>query len=412
MKMLRKMKLMLLLLAVVFMVLIQISYHMTTTSQKSTNHIDDSSNLTYKQINQLESRIYINTRTGGDQSKQRYLIYNCDGKSGPCGGLFDQLKGVMTGYLISQLTDRVFLIEMTSTSCKLSSYLSPNKVAWNNTIPKNVLTKLTKSRKYFVDSVTFYKGVATYDFQELFKEDVIYFRANLDYIDNLKLNVNYKSKLKWMENRTRDKIYQNIFHDLFKISDKIQLILDDFLERAKPRAAKNSSLVCAHIRTGRNPTIPRDSKVISTTEDVKNGLRFLHQKVCEISKNRSQSCLNETSTGSNFYKHVKVFVSSDSYDVLETVRQEFKMEIVENKGVIVHVELGRQHKNICEGFEKLVSDFLILTKCDVLLLSKSGLSRMASYIRGGSNGLYCNIKNKGVQKCEVEKLKSLYKVKG
>ncbi|KAK6175174.1 hypothetical protein SNE40_013693 [Patella caerulea] len=354
----------------------------------------------------------MHTGTEGDQSKQRYLVYNCDGKSGQCGGFFDQLKGVMVGYLISQLTDRVFLIEMTSTPCKLSSYLSPNKVAWNKTIPKNVLSKLTTSRQNFVDSVTFYKGVATYDFQKLFKEDVIYFRANFDYIDNLKLNVNYKSKLKWMENRTKDGIYQKIFHDLFKISDKIQLILDDFQERALPRATKNKSLVCAHIRMGRNPTIPGDSNVISTTEDVKNGLRFLHQNVCKISKNRSHSCANDTSTGSNFYNHVKVFVSTDSYDVLETVRQEFKMEFVENKGVIVHVEQGRQHENICEGFEKLVSDFLILTKCDVLLLSKSGLSRMASYIRGGSNGLYCNIKNKGVQKCEVEKLKSLYKVKG
>ncbi|KAK6175173.1 hypothetical protein SNE40_013692 [Patella caerulea] len=215
-----------------------------------------------------------------------------------------------------------------------------------------------------------------------------------------------------MDNRTKDNIYQKKFHDLFKISDKIQLILDDFQERAVPRARKNNSLVCAHIRMSRNPTLPVDSNVISTTEDVKNGLRFLHHNICEISKSRSQSCLKETSTGSNFSKHVKVFVSTDYNDVLKTVRQEFKTEIVENKGVIVHMEQGRQNENICEGFEKLVSDFLILTKCDVLLLSKSGLSRMVSYIRGGSNGLCCNIKNKGVQKCEVEKLKSLYKVKG
>ena len=53
----------------------------------------------------------------------------------------------------------------------------------------------------------------------------------------------------------------------------------------------------------------------------------------------------------------------------------------------------------CTGFRKVLMDFYVLSKCDILLVTGSGFGRLASYLRLDQSELYC-FSNTHVNKCE------------
>ena len=53
----------------------------------------------------------------------------------------------------------------------------------------------------------------------------------------------------------------------------------------------------------------------------------------------------------------------------------------------------------------------MLLHCDVLMISKSGISRYAAFVRGSDRGLYCLLRDE-VVKCPMATLKELYRVVG
>ena len=121
------------------------------------------------------------------------------------------------------------------------------------------------------------------------------------------------------------------------------------------------------------------TKTLSTDSEVRNKLENL-PKIWEFVNKLSKSATD------------KVYVMSDADDVISSARnQSFSDRLVTIPGPIVHVDKknGQKTELMCEGFEKLVLEHHLLMNCDVLVRGHSGLSVIASAIRGTDKDLYC-----------------------
>ena len=88
----------------------------------------------------------------------------------------------------------------------------------------------------------------------------------------------------------------------------------------------------------------------------------------------------------------KVFVMSDSDTVIASAKnQSFAKRLVLVPGEIIHVDKfpGRTDVEACTGMAKLLVEHHILMNCDVFVRGHSGLSVIASQVRGTDKGLYC-----------------------
>ncbi|XP_012943235.1 uncharacterized protein LOC106013061 [Aplysia californica] len=345
----------------------------------------------------LPSRI--NDISSDKNEDEKYFIYRCDdGLMRFCGGWADRLKGILTGFLIANLTGRTFKAELLSFSCHLEKFLVPNVFNWS--LPHSFHTKLERHGKSgdtaylnMVDKSDFYGRLHLINFTNMIgPAKFAYFKANLDYIDGFKKSKIYSKQLSWMKNLSRDVVYAKLYRALFKPSSALQSRLDLFLATARPPGHR---LICAHIRMGRNPSLPNDSQLRQTPEDLPAVWKHL--------KNQSHR-----------FKNSKIFLMSDSDDVIQLAKnQSFAEKLVFTQGNVVHVERSKMvnAEEKCEGLEKVIFDQQILMHCDVLMISKSGISRMAAYVRQKDDGLFCLVK-KEVVKCETKALKELYKVMG
>ena len=96
----------------------------------------------------------------------------------------------------------------------------------------------------------------------------------------------------------------------------------------------------------------------------------------------------------------KLFVMSDSSQVLQSARnQTFQDRLVLVPGRIIHVDRDYGGQDVCGGFEKLMLEQHMLMNCDVLIQGESGLSALASFIRGTEVGLYCLRRNGDITPC-------------
>lgn len=63
---------------------------------------------------------------------ERYMMYRCDQKLDRdfCGGIGDRLKGILSTYLWSLLTNRTFVVKITR-PCNIINLMEPNVVDWD-----------------------------------------------------------------------------------------------------------------------------------------------------------------------------------------------------------------------------------------------------------------------------------------
>ena len=283
-----------------------------------------------------------------------------------CGGWADRLKGIAMTYLISLMTKRRFGIHITSPRCNITDYLEPNLVDW--VVDTDLIHDLPSDRINHVDRETFMQSASTANFSAILKEDVIFYKGNQEFISALQQNPHHASELMWMKGQTVDEVFSAILRHLFKLNRKMDNLIRVFLERARPDKNK-SKLVCAHIRMGRNPTIPEDTEVRNTPEAVKAVWKFIRTNLtCE---------------------HCKLFFASDSRRMKLKAKHEFPDEIVDIPGEVNHIERGNKNGNSCAAMAKLVIDQHILSHCDSLLISHSGFGIIAAYLRRKRENLYC-----------------------
>ena len=286
---------------------------------------------------------------------------------------------------------------MLNPPCDLLRYVTPNLVDWSlPTSFHEIIGKGGSRAINKVDNVPFLGTIHQTNFTEMIEEKrskYIYFKANFDYSDGLQKSKIYSHQLSWMRGLSNDLILSTLFKRVFKLSPYLQQRMDVFMKQALPTTRHR--LICAHVRMGANPTIPSDSAIRFHEEDLAMVWKFLskHSRTDED----------------------KVFFMSDSENAVRLGQaQPFGHRMVESGGPVNHVDKSGKLdvKERCAGLEKVIFDQHVLMQCDVLLLSLSGVSRMAAYIRGSTKGLYCLLRKGKIVPCKPENIKKLYRIMG
>ncbi|KAH9514014.1 hypothetical protein Btru_031987 [Bulinus truncatus] len=323
-----------------------------------------------------------------ERNETKYLIYLCDSRMN-CGGLGDRERALTSVYIWSRVIQRKFKLVMTS-PCNLSNFYVPNKVDW---LPKDKeLETPSDNNTLFIfqnlNKVTLSK-LMDGDFNENFPQKYIYLRTNSDTYNQFQSNKYNAHRLKeWSGlNDPRSRFFWS-WHELMKPSDKFTSRLEsilgsDFIRRkgltpsyGNSRNVSehlyeigNSSLICAHVRIGKNPSNPKDEAFTAVTgEDIPVLFNFMKQK----DKNGD----------------ARFFIATDYIYVRNQAQKFFGSRYIEYGGVISHIDRQRSDKDACQGFESALLDQTILSLCDVLITSRSGFSARAAHMRNSTDPVY------------------------
>ncbi|XP_029641189.1 uncharacterized protein LOC115229913 isoform X1 [Octopus sinensis] len=345
-------------------------YTVTTSSKHNQKLIDETRQKQKKNLSLMEQKLLqLNNKT-------KYVIFRCVGRS-LCGGWGDRQHGIISVYLMALTMGRRFGI-IISRPCDISKYLQPNKVNWK--IDSKELHGLKSRYLNLVDGNKYISSLQSADLETLYPEDVLYVSTNRIFFYVLKKNARYKEQLLWASQKSYGNIFAKVMNLLFRFSDLLQAKFDKFFEVNIPKT--NMHLVCAQIRIGKNPSVPGDNRRNSMS-DVQNVWNFL-------------SKYNNTSK-------YKIFVTTDSKEVQDIASKKFSSQFMYTSGEIIHVDrLRKGVKDTCDALRKILMDQYILTKCDTLLVSRSGFGENALLMREKENNIF-HFKNGKVTRINIEK---------
>ncbi|XP_064596708.1 uncharacterized protein LOC135463379 [Liolophura sinensis] len=296
---------------------------------------------------------------------RKYLVYSCSGRS-PCGGWGDRLRGIVSTYVMAVLTNRVFVINMTS-PCPLTMWLHPNLIPWTVHIKPE-----SQTDEIFIDvhdNTRFSELLKSVDLSKFFIKDVVRLTPNYDLFSRLKLNPIYQTQLTEMSKPVPGKpvsLFSRIFEDLFAMNHNLEFQVSKFLAGLyEPK--RHRTLICAQIRMGRNPSIPRDTEIRTRPSELKALWNFLQEY-----KNDNR---------------FKIFVTTDSESVRKEAKKLFSSQILDTSGPITHPDY-RHGNDSCLGLGKIILDQYLLRFCDTLVISKSLFGVIGAHLRGKTSNLY------------------------
>lgn len=318
-----------------------------------------------RQLGEIIDRTETNI-SGADCDKKRFLVYRC---YQTCGGLGDRQKGIVSSYLLALLSGRTFVVDM-AFPCNLENFLLPNKYNWR--VCMNYILKVPKH-----DSTEYFTIDSRYDYEKVFTRTDIRYSWDAEVVI---LNINWYAisiiryylkkdripSLEWIRNARNEEVIKTVLDVLFRPKTAVSGAVNSFLDKS----VGNKRLVCSHIRVGRNPSMPNDEDFSHSRgiPDIKKIMNFL-------------SLYNET-------KIFSVYVATDS-EYVRKVSAERLGNCVSMNRAIVHIDRLRVKKELgCVGFYSVITEQLLLTKCDILLLTMSNFGILAAIMRDRTEGLY------------------------
>ena len=293
--------------------------------------------------------------------KRKYLVYLCR-KGQNCNGWGDRQKGIISTFMLAQLTKRYFVMAHDN-PCELSDFLVPNTYKWKScyeyvfTVPESQRETLV----YFNNDNTFTNNIATTDFDVLFKKQVIFIITNQIWNHAILIHPKTAENIPWTVTKTNWEINGFVLNSLFRPSQDLEKDIRKYIDNV----SKQRTLVCSHIRVGKNPSMPQDQK--RYVANVTTIFQFLKGF-------------------DNLSKYV-IYVASDSQAVRDNVKGNFTNSFIVDSP-IVHVARLRPEDDACEGFRTVLLEQCLLARCDILLYTRSSFSRMAAYMNYRSKGLY------------------------
>ncbi|CAF1130027.1 unnamed protein product [Adineta ricciae] len=333
------------------------------TKETEVNHLN---RLNYWLTN--NSRIFgINlTAIVAPKKIRKYLVYVCHEN---CGGWGDRLRGIMSIFMISLMLDRNFRIEITH-PCDLSNIFHPNLYNWTQSIKgltiedkKTHRRRYNLTRKMLITSAYARREVIsnvsrilnhTRAINSIWSEDVLYWATNKDYFNQLSNNLYYRKKFKSYGIMTKYNIKLEIlfplfYEILFRPVAKIQRQIDFYKTKRKAK-----QMICAQIRTGKNPTIP-DDKLLPGRRNISETIfSFIDSN---ISIEDSQ-----------------IFLTTDNDQVYHEAQRRYESRLLYVSGEITHIDRSlNTNQKVCREQDKLITDFHLLGEiCDVSIISNSG----------------------------------------
>jgi hypothetical protein len=322
-------------------------------------------NRLYEKYNLLLNLTAFQTNSFSDKT----MIYSCQSF---CGGWGDRLRGILSAYILSLLTNRRFMIDM-NYPCDILKVIQPNFVNWTYIKPKSQnRTRLTINtmRSWQVAHRTEISNtVAKTYFPDVWSSyDDIFISTNSDY-----MRLAFQNP--YMLNKTRDllgkipasqatmqALFPFLFEILFKPSIPVRNRVDTILAVSHDR-----HLICLHIRIGKNPNNPFDHAFTARWNTTQAMLAFTDNYL----KNKSSAI---------------VFVAADSGQAVSDVLHHYPNSAMTIVGPILHIDrFDKRSSTVCDGFIKVMSDFYLLGECQTSLLSNSGFSSWANRRREKPN---------------------------
>ncbi|MCC6972295.1 MAG: hypothetical protein IT434_18935, partial [Phycisphaerales bacterium] len=313
-------------------------------------------------LGQRFSHINIDQLLRIQSSSTQSFTYYC---STHCGGWGDRLRGITSAYILAALLQRRFIIDM-QYPCDLSNFLLPNFIDWSP------IAHISQQKHFLrVDLIhNAYGGdlasnVSSGNLTEFWlKYDNIYFTTNTDFIsivlknpffNRIKSEINIRST-----ESTQQELFPFIFEFLFKPSSSVIAKLEPLF--LKSSLYFNQSIICMHIRTGKNSALQGDIKIPYRQSIVQDMINF-------IDKNLSQP-------------YSSIFVTSDSNQIQQHFHQHYGDDrVLSTHGPIIHIDRFNRktetNETLYHGFLKVIADFYFLGECDTFLRGRSGFSEWA-----------------------------------
>lgn len=310
-------------------------------------------NTTYFSTTRISRNIY----SSKNESDKKYVVYECTRKK-LCGGWGDRLKGIMSAYAISLLTDRYLLIYHVK-PCLLNHFFEPSIYFINKTINYD-----QASKKWYLNNEDFRKSLSYLNAFNLTSK-YITIRNNLEWIEPLSKNEIYKEKIKELgyteKNFKIQFLFKNWYSEIFKLNKRLNEKYLKFLKKAKP--SNKTKLICAQVRIG-------DA----------GGTQFMKRGNLQIYWNYMRT---------NFIKNLtdyRIFLTTDTQDIVSEAIKEFGNEfIVTNDGPNNHLDLFRKLKLNDEKLDKTFLDFHSLQNCHMAIISESGFGKLGVFNRNYPN---------------------------
>ncbi|XP_060068270.1 uncharacterized protein LOC132548423 [Ylistrum balloti] len=271
------------------------------------------------------------------------------------------MSGMFSAYVISVLLKKRFLVTYSRPS-NFTDYIIPNSFDWRYN--SSILSGRTSLFLNFFCRVPVpIRNKDTKSLGNIFKADVTFVRMNWDYTLHFRRFKSLHKAIPWIFNLQFADIYVKFFNTLFKP-------VDDIVETINKTLRSVTKLACAHIRMGGNET-----------QD--------HQRT---DRKQLIHIWNFLKTKEDNYS---IFIATDSELVRNTAKSLFK-QILEVKGRILHIDQNPAGSGVTNGYKKVATDFFLLSKCDVLMLTRSGFGMMSAYLNTNNPSLYCLVKDEVV----------------
>lgn len=296
------------------------------------------------------------------KTKLRYLVYECKFR---CGGWADRLKGIMSVYALSLLTNSRFIIDI-RTPCNFSRLFESNEIEWRAPVGLNLNRK-----RIYKDCLNDFEPKCIEEFLngKLTSNKILTIKTNQEWLTWFSKNIFFQSKILNLGfNSTEHFQFHQIFHRFYKRLFKLAPALDTKYKSvlAKSKINNQTQIYCAQIRIG------------GSRPHVKYDLRINELGVQRLFWNFIRKNFIASSPNNDW----RVFVTSDVESIeLEAVKEFGQNRVIRIQGINSHVDREENLGNDCTRVEKPILDFHFLQNCDKAVISQSGFGRLGLWNR-------------------------------
>jgi hypothetical protein len=302
-------------------------------------------------------------------SNEKYLVYECKYH---CGGWADRLKGIMSVYTLSLLTNRSFLIDM-RTPCNFTRLFMPNTIDWR--VKEENIININK--RLYKDCLNNFKAecLTENDFDALTNtsssKPIFVIKTNQDWLSHFSTMPHFQAQiLKLGFNSSEELKLHLVFHQFYQRLFKLTPSLEEKYLRVKGDAhlTENTQIYCAQIRIGgaRWPHVKYDLKINTLGKTQTLFWSFMRENFITHTKNNDW----------------RVFVTSDVESVEQEAIKEFGNDrVIRIPGLNTHVDRETNLGNDCTRIEKPILDFHFLQMCNKAVISGSGFGRLGIWNR-------------------------------
>ncbi|XP_052063422.1 uncharacterized protein LOC127703075 [Mytilus californianus] len=283
---------------------------------------------------------------------KKLLVYEC---AGICGGLGDREKGILSAFLLSLLTQRTFVV-LHRTPCEIKKFFEPRIYDWSKC---SASVSQAKSKGFLMVNYIDAHGNLPQSFENLrgydiWKEHVVFIHVNIRLNNRIMSHPIARETIPWILTSPPEFVMSQLWHALFKPEAALLTHLNNFITNCTLNSKRK--LIAVHIRT-----------------------RFL-QKDLSAHVKQIFAFLDNYNDKSNF----TLYIASDSEDIKNQAKKRYLNFASLNRHV-VHID---ETNDACDGMYTAIFEQLVLSRADILVMTQSGFSRMAAYIRGKPDEIY------------------------